>query len=368
LKNSKLLDFSLQHYFLFGLICLIVFSVYTMLKPYINSIILGTLLSFLFMPLHTKFLKLTKGKKNLSAFLSSISLAFLVLIPAVIILTSIIFQGINSFDAIYKWFAAGNFSKYIEDFESKLTYIKEYFPVVNRMLPDTALGNTDVEKQILNFFSNLLRWLMGQGRQIAGSVLSIGISFFMMMVVFFIMIRDQEKILAGFFHIIPLKQSHEQRIIEKTRLLFKTVILGNILTSLVQGIAGGIGFAIVGFPALFWGAAIALASLIPIVGTGLIWVPACILLFITGKTGLGIFIVLWFVLIVGLSDNVLRPVFMKSDGGMGPVMIFFSILGGIHVWGLLGLVYGPMVFGFGFILLYIYEIEFYDYLKYQDEN
>lgn len=353
---------------MFALILFVFFLIYTMLKPYLNSIIMGILLSFLFMPLHTKFLGLTKGKKNLSAFLSSFSLAFLVLIPAAIILTSIIFQGISSFDAIYRWFAAGNFSKYIGNFEEKMIYLKENLPFLSSMLPETTIGNADFEKQVMNFFSNLLKWLVGQGRQIAGSVFNTGVSFFMMMVVFFVMIRDQEKILKNFFHVIPLKQSHEIKIIEKTRVLFKSVILGNILTSLAQGAAGGIGFAIAGFPALFWGAAIALASLIPVVGTALIWIPACIWLFISGKTGLGIFIIIWFVLIVGLVDNVLRPVFMKSEGGMGPVMIFFSILGGIHVWGLLGLVYGPMVFGFGFILLYIYEIEFFEYLKFQDEN
>jgi predicted PurR-regulated permease PerM len=368
LKKAKFLDLSLQHIFMFAIICFVFFLIYTMLKPYLNSIVMGILLSFLFMPLHAKFLKLTKGKKNLSAFLSSFSLAFLVLIPAAIILTSIIFEGISSFDAIYKWLAAGNFSKYIDAFQSKIEFLKQSFPVVSSLLPETTIGNADFEKQILNFFSNLLKWLMGQGRQIAGSVFNTGVSFFMMMVVFFIMVRDQDKVLKNFFHVIPLKQSHELKIIEKTKILFKSVILGNILTSLAQGIAGGIGFAIAGFPALFWGAAIALASLIPVVGTALIWIPACIWLFISGKTGLGIFIIVWFLLIVGLVDNVLRPVFMKSEGGMGPVMIFFSILGGIHVWGLLGLVYGPMIFGFGFILLYIYEIEFSDYLKFQDEN
>ncbi|MCB9481570.1 MAG: AI-2E family transporter [Desulfobacteraceae bacterium] len=368
MKKTKISDFSLQHYFLFAVICFIFFLVYLMLKPYLNSIVLGVLLSFLFMPLHTKFLSLTKGKKNLSAFLSSFSLAFLVLIPAAIILTSIIFQGINSFDAIYKWFAEGNISKYTSDFQDKIIYLKDKFPVLARMLPETTLGNTDFEKQILNFFSNLIKWLMGQGRQIAGSILNTGVSFFMMMVVFFVMIRDQDKIIKSFFHIIPLKQSQELKIVEKTRILFKSVILGNIFTSLAQGAAGGIGFAIAGFPALFWGAVIALASLIPVVGTALIWVPASIWLFISGKIGLGIFLVIWFVLIVGLVDNVLRPVFMKSEGGMGPVLIFFSILGGINVWGLLGLIYGPMVFGLGFILIYIYEIEFSEYLQYQDMN
>ncbi|MGM0417976.1 MAG: AI-2E family transporter [Thermodesulfobacteriota bacterium] len=359
---------TLQHYFLFVVIAVILFFVCSMMKPYANSIIMGILLSFLFMPLNNKFLIYTKKRKNISALLSSCILAFLVVIPVLFIVTSILFQGINSFQAIYKWFDSGNFSKFTSDIEIHLESLRTSFPLLTGMIPDTSVGNGNFEKQVIDFFSRSLKWLMGQGSQILGSTLSIGMNFFLMMLVFFIMIRDQDKIIDSFLHIIPLKQSHERKIIEKTRELFKSVVLGNVFTSAAQGVAGGIGFAIAGLPPVFWGAVIGFASLIPVVGTALIWIPAAAWLYFSGSKGMSLFIVIWFVLIVGFLDNFLRPVFMKSDQGMSPMLIFFAILGGINVWGILGLIYGPMVFGLGFIMIYIYQIEFSEYLKYQDDN
>lgn len=368
LSKKPKIDFSFQHYFLFALITLFFFLTYSMMKPYINSIIMGTLLSFLFIPLNNKYLSITKGKKNVSAFFSSMTLAFVVILPVIFILVSIIFQGINSFQSIYQWFSSAQFDVFEREIEDGIIKLKGAFPFLTAMIPDTSFADSDIQKQILNFFSSLGRWMMGQASNILGSTINLAMSFFIMMVVFFIMTRDQDKILNSFFHIIPLKSSQEEKIMDKTRELFKSVIFGNLFTSLAQGAAGGIGFAIAGFQPIFWGAAIALASLIPVVGTALIWIPAAIWLFIVGRAKMALFIILWFIIVVGLLDNILRPLFIKGEDGMSPVLIFFAILGGINVWGLLGLIYGPMVFGLGFVLIYIYSIEFYDYLKYQDDN
>ncbi len=368
MNNEKKIELSLQHYFLFALILFIFIMIYSMIKPYLNSIIMGVLLSFLFIPLNNKFLSITGKRKNLSAFLSSITLAFVVVIPVAFILVSIIFQGINSFQSIYQWFDSGSFSSFADKIDQGLKSIESSFPFISSIIPKTDISHGNIEKQIISFFSGSLKIFVSQGSQILGSTLKIGMSFFLMMVVFFMMIRDQDKNIKNFLHVIPLKLSQEENIIKKTQELFKQVILGNIFTSLAQGVAGGIGFAIAGLPFIFWGAVIALASLIPVVGTALIWVPAATWLFISGRTGMGIFIIIWFILVVGMIDNFLRPLFMKSDGGMGPVMIFFSILGGINLWGLIGLIYGPMTFGVGFILVYIYTLEFSDYLEHQDKS
>lgn len=367
-KSRVKSEFTLQHYFLFVILAGVLFLMYSMMRPYLNSIILGILLSFLFMPLNNKFLIYTKGKKNLSAFFSSLTLAFLVVLPVAFVILNVLFQGINSFEGIYKWFASADFDSLSMELDSRLELLKDTFPFISSILPDSNFSNGDLEKQILSFFSASLKWLMGQGSRFLGSTLNLGASFFLMMVVFFVMIRDQEKLIDSCLHLIPLKLSQERRIIQKTKELFKSVILGNIFTSLAQGIVGGIGFAIAGFAPVFWGASIALVSLVPVVGTALIWIPASIWLFISGRVGMAVFIVIWFLLIVGLLDNFLRPVFIKGEEGMGPITIFFSILGGINIWGLLGLIYGPMVFGTGFVLLYIYRLEFDEYLRYQDEN
>ena len=102
----------------------------------------------------------------------------------------------------------------------------------------------------------------------------------------------------------------------------------------------------------------AFASLIPVVGAAIIWIPAAVYLFVSGQWGYGLFLVLWFSVVVGLLDNLIRPLFMKGPANMSTLLIFFSIMGGLNYFGLIGLLYGPLIFGLTTVLLYIYSLEF----------
>ena len=152
----------------------------------------------------------------------------------------------------------------------------------------------------------------------------------------------------------------------------QSALLGTFVTAIAQGAAGGLAFWITGLPGLFWGTAMAFASLIPLVGTALVWGPAVIyLLFISNEphhVGFGIFMFLWSIIVVGPIDNFVRPLFMSGSGDMSTVLIFFAILGGINYFGLIGLLYGPLLFGLAIVLMYIYNLEFEEFLNYQDEQ
>ncbi len=110
------------------------------------------------------------------------------------------------------------------------------------------------------------------------------------------------------------------------------------------------------------------ASFIPIVGTALIWIPATAYLLITGDTNWAIFFAIWSMAVVGSIDNILRPLLMQGSAGMNTLMIFFSLLGGIQLFGLIGLIYGPLIFAIAIVLFNIYEEEFHGFLKNQDKS
>ncbi|MDW1956705.1 AI-2E family transporter, partial [Vibrio sp. Vb0562] len=135
-----------------------------------------------------------------------------------------------------------------------------------------------------------------------------------------------------------------------------------------QGLAGGIGMWLADFPGLFWGTMMGFASFIPVVGTALIWIPAAAYLFLTGDITWAIFLTAWSVVIVGSIDNLLRPLLMQGSAGMNTLMIFFSLLGGLHLFGLIGLIYGPLIFAVTMVLFNIYEEEFKDFLNQQDNS
>ena len=148
----------------------------------------------------------------------------------------------------------------------------------------------------------------------------------------------------------------------------KSAVMGSFLTALAQGFAGGIGMLVVGFPALFWGTMMGFASFIPVIGTALIWIPTTAYLLITGDSGWAAFLAIWSIAVVGSIDNILRPLLMQGSSGMNTLMIFFSLLGGIQLFGLIGLIYGPLIFSIAIVLFNIYEEEFQQFLNRQDNS
>jgi predicted PurR-regulated permease PerM len=147
-------------------------------------------------------------------------------------------------------------------------------------------------------------------------------------------------------------------LLKQFRIVSRSSLLGILGTAAAQGAVGGIGLAIAGLPGVFWGSVMAFTSLIPFIGTALVWVPSVAFLLLTGHTGAAIFLTLWSVLVVGTLDNFLRPVLMKGGSEMSVLWMFFAVLGGLQLFGMPGLVYGPIVFGLCQVLLRLYQVEF----------
>jgi len=146
--------------------------------------------------------------------------------------------------------------------------------------------------------------------------------------------------------------------------MIKAIVLGVFLTSIIQGFIGGIGFAIAGISnPVFWGSAMAFFSLVPMVGTAVIWVPTAIILLILGNWGLALFIFLWGFFAVGTVDNFVRPYLIGGKAHTYPLMTFLVVLGGVLTMGLKGVIIGPIVLMVLMSFLHIYEAEYGKVLK-----
>lgn len=187
--------------------------------------------------------------------------------------------------------------------------------------------------------------------------------FFVLIFVSFYIIRDGQRMLAAIKGLSPLRDEQESRIVDKVQDVVRVTVMGNLLTALCQGIVGGIGLAIVGLPPLFWGTVMAFSSLIPVVGTALVWTPAAGCLALAGRWVSAAFLAIWGIVAVGSVDNFLRPFLMRGKGGMSPFYIFLAIIGGIQLFGLMGILYGPLILGFATVMLYIYQLEYQDVLN-----
>ena len=146
--------------------------------------------------------------------------------------------------------------------------------------------------------------------------------------------------------------------------MVKAIIIGGFLTGIIQGLVGGIGFAIAGIPnVFFWTAMMAFASFVPLIGTTLIWLPASIILIASGDYTWGIFLLIWGLVVISVVDNLVRPYLVGGKAHTYPLLTFFVILGGIFTMGFTGIIVGPMVLMAFMAFLHIYEAEYVKVLK-----
>ena len=184
-----------------------------------------------------------------------------------------------------------------------------------------------------------------------------------MLITMYYLFKDGSRFVSRVMYLTPLPNKYDRKLFTKFREVSKATILSSLLTAVIQGTLGAIAFFIVGYPAFFLGVGTAIASLIPIVGTALVWLPVAIILAISGNWGLAIFMVIWGVLVIGLSDNLIRTKIIESKANIHPLFVFFSIFGGLAAFGFLGIIFGPLILAIILTVIHIYELEYADVLE-----
>ena len=347
---------------LLGFLAVSLYSCYWLVKPFLQPIILAMLIGMLTYPAHDWLVAKLNGRKNIAALITTLVLALVFLIPALLVLVAILKQGVSYSAIVMEWATGDNIHHLLN--RPFILDIKEW---LGRVLPPNALDPEAIRSQALTSARVVGKNFAGVSTAMLGSLTSFMIDFMLLLFALFFVLRDHEKLIVFIRHALPLSRSQEDMLLKEVRDVSKSALLGSLLTAVTQGIVGGFGLWLAGFPALFWGAIMAVASLIPVVGTALIWVPASIYLFLTGESGWAIFMLVWGVVVVGSIDNFLRPLIMQG-ATMNTVIVFFSLLGGLQVFGLIGLIYGPIIFSITLVFFKMYENEFVDFLESQDRS
>ncbi len=353
-----------------------VYGVFRIVGPFLHCIILAVLLASLGGPVHQRILRRVGDRANVAAFLSVLLVFLLLLAPTLLFLGALVKQGMQSVESAGEWLSRADLQGYLANSPlgslAQHPWLEKLRELVRQNVPalsDSLEGVSLTQRAGSTAVAALRAGLETLGKQVVpllsatGSLLS---SFLIMLFVMFYVFRDGASWLQSLQHLSPLSTSQEKALLDRIKEVNKAVVLGTLLTAVAQGMAGMIGFRIVGIPALFWGTMLGVASIIPLVGTALIWVPAAGYLFLTGHTWQGVFITVWGGALISNIDTLLRPVLMGGKTGLSSVAVFFAILGGIKLFGPMGVIYGPLVFGLCAVCMYIYEIENSAYLDGQD--
>ncbi len=363
MKTSHLSDATsrIARLALVALLALVLWLGYRVIRPYLDPLVLAVVLAALLHPFFRWLRDRLKGRASLAALLTCLLVLVVLLGPVALMGGALVRQGISSLHAIQEWISGGGLERMMSS--GAAGRIEQ---ALSSVIPGLDLGGLDLAGSLAGTSSAAAAWLLKTGGGLLGQAGLLLGKLALMIFVLFYFLRDGEQLLAAALHLLPLRASQEERLIRRFKAVSRSAILGAFGTAAAQGVAGGIGLAIVGIPALFWGTMMALASLIPVVGTALVWVPAALYLLAIGSWGKALFLALYCSLAVGSIDNLLRPFLMSGQARMSTLWLFLAILGGIDAFGLMGLIYGPLIFGLLAVLLYLYEEEFHDFLEEQD--
>ncbi len=317
------------------LLLLVSLSFLWLLKPFFASVFWAIAISIIFYPVNNRLKKKMPNWPNASAFLTLLICVVIVVIPVIFTTTSVINQGVD----LYQKIQSGEIN--IEDYISKLNGA---FPAVESWL---ARFNVDMDglrqKTIDSAMSSgkfLAQHTLIIGQNAFGFVLDIGV----MLYVGFFLLRDGDKLIALLIKALPLGDKRERLLFSKFAEVTRATVKGNMVIAVIQGALGGMIFWILGIPgALLWAVVMAVLSLIPAVGAGLIWGPVAIYMFATGDITQGIILVAFGVVVIGLVDNLLRPVLVGRDTKLPDYIVLLSTLGGLVLFGINGFVIGPLI-------------------------
>ena len=307
--------------------------------PFMAAVIWAMLAAIVFQPLQKRMLGITKGNSNRAALFSLLVITVAVVLPLALVATVVVDEATRLYFALQ--------AQEI-DVASYFAAIHEGLPMQAReLLAESGYAEFEaVRAKLASIIKDSLEIIASQAVSIGGSALSFALSFGVGLYVAFFLLRDGRKIAQTICSTLPLPSDMPAALCGRIASVVRATIKGSIVVGIVQGALGAITFWIAGVPsAILLGVVMALASLIPAVGTGLIWVPVAAYLFFTGAVWQAAVVVFSGIVIIGMVDNVLRPILVGKDTGIPDWIVLVTTLGGISAFGLSGIVLGPVIAG-----------------------
>jgi predicted PurR-regulated permease PerM len=326
-----------------------------MLQPFIEVLLWAVVLVIVFMPVHRR-VSARVGSPGWSAMVSCLLVVFVILVPLTLVALAITREMTH--------IAQGLQAKPGEAGQGGMAGILES-PYIDRALDWVGqyldLSQFDSQQFIADRLKSLGGAIAGRTLGLVGGVVGIVIEIFFVIFTMYYLFRDGERMREAVYSVLPLDDRRAHEIIDRTQEVISASVYGVLVIALIQGALGGIAFWALGLPSsLLWGVVMVFLSMIPMAGAFVVWVPAALYLVITGAWVKAIILAVWGALVIGSVDNFLRPKLVGEKTRLHELLIFFSVLGGLQVFGVIGLVLGPVVVAITIALL--------DVLRHADDS
>ena len=331
-KSSRLEDSS----FLF-LLVLVSLAFFWVLWPYYGAVFWGSVLAILFNALFLRLLRKMPQKRTLAALLTLSIILVLVILPVGLI-SALLTQEAAS---VYQRVQSGklSFGRYFQQIYDALP------SWVNGILDRSGLDNLGlIQERVTSSLTQGSQFIAAQALSIGQNAFDFFVSFFIMLYLLFFFLRDGGALSRRIKEAIPLDADIKRNLFSKFTTVIRATVKGNIVVAILQGALGGLMFWVLDIHApVLWGTLMAFLSLLPAVGAAIVWVPVAIYFLATGAIWQGVLLIAYGVLVIGLVDNVLRPVLVGKDTKMPDYVVLVSTIGGMSLFGLNGFVIGPVI-------------------------
>lgn len=325
----------LERRFFILLLAMVSFLFLFMLNPFWSAIFWACIIALIFQPLYHRLLNSWGERRNLAALATLSICVVIAVVPTLFVLGSFVQEGA----VFYQRMQSGEF-----DLATRIDHVRDSFPAIQHFLERFNLNLDDIKTQLSSTALSASRFIAENAVQLGQGTMQFFINLGLMLYVAFFMLRDGQKLIALLVRALPLGDERERLLFAKFAEVARATVKGNLVVALVQGSLGGGIFWFLNIPgALLWGVVMTVLSLIPVVGAGLIWAPVAIYLFAVGQWVDGLILTAFGAIVIGLADNILRPLLVGRDTKLPDYIVLLSTLGGFAVFGLNGFVVGPLV-------------------------
>lgn len=320
-----------------------------LIRPFWIALFLGALLAYVFYPIHQWLTKKVRWQ-SLSAGLLVALLVVLLVIPAVFLVKGLVQESYVLYISVRQQLAQGIFMDCQHPFCAQISKF---------------VDDPQIQFQIQELTRTATNWIIEKGSSALLSVPRMALGLFVLLFSFYYLLIDGVPLLHRIERVFHSHKKSYEHIVRRLKEILRGVVFGYFLIAFIQGLLGGIGFLIFGLPSpLFWGLIMIFAALIPILGTWIVWLPASLFLFVNGLIqnsqsmvlrGIGLF--LYGLLIVSTIDNLLRPKLVGERAKVHPIVILLGTLGGLFVFGPIGVIVGPLVLSLTVVIFELYVMK-----------
>lgn len=339
----KLLRFDkaqLFNLFFFGILFFLLYQLLRILSPFTGAILVSATLALIFYPLNLWIRRRVLENRSFAAAVTTLTAVLTVVLPLLVFGWLLLRESRDLYPRTNQW---------LTTFSERDLQIQ---------LPETlkAYWDLDLGDMVAGNLKTIQETITRSGTVLLKNIFFFLVSFMVMIITLFVFFRDGERFLHWLIDILPMDQEYKNRIAGQLYMTTMAVVRGLLLTAVFQGLMGAIGYWLAGVPApALFGVMTSFAALVPFVGTSLIWLPLSAAMYFWKGARIGLIVLLWGAVVVGLLDNILRPILIGKGARLPIFLLFLGIFGGMKVYGPVGLLMGPLLISCVTVFLQIYR-------------